>query len=38
MKGYVTMVGYMGWLENRWQLFATEEDYVEAWKEANANT
>lgn len=35
MKGYVTMAGYMGWLGNRYILFATEEEYVETYRELN---
>ena len=35
MKGYVTMAGYMGYINGRYILFATEEDYIEAYKELN---
>lgn len=31
MKGYVTASGYMGLIEGRYILFATEDDYVEYW-------
>ncbi len=29
MKGYVTDSGYMGYLDGRYVLFASESDYVE---------
>lgn len=32
MKGYFTKEGFMGWLDGRYQLFATEQDYIEAYK------
>lgn len=35
MKGYVTMAGYMGYINGKYVLFATEEDYIECYKEHN---
>lgn len=37
MKGYSVGVGYMGWMPdtNRYELFATENEYEEAYDEAN---
>ena len=29
MKGYVTDTGYMGYVDGRYVLFASESDYVE---------
>lgn len=29
MKGYVVPSGYMGYVGNRYMLFATEQEYVE---------
>jgi len=29
MKGYYTSMGYMGWIYGRYQLFATEVEYIE---------
>ena len=29
MKGYVTDSGYMGYVDSRYVLFASESDYVE---------
>jgi len=29
MKGYVTDSGYMGYVDDRYVLFASESDYVE---------
>ena len=29
MKGYVTACGYMGYVENEYILFASEDDYFE---------
>ena len=29
MKGYVTDCGYMGYVDGRYVLFASESDYVE---------
>lgn len=35
MKGYVVGTGYMGWIPflNRYILFATEEEYKEAFED-----
>jgi len=33
MKGYVTAAGYMGWVGNRYMLFASEYDYREYMEE-----
>lgn len=29
LKGYLTDIGYMGYVDGRYMLFATEEDYRE---------
>lgn len=29
MKGYYISTGYMGWVDNMYMLFATEEEYRE---------
>ena len=29
MKGYVIPSGYMGYVNGRYQLFATEDEYIE---------
>lgn len=29
MKGYVTPFGYMGFVNDRWMLFATQQEYLE---------
>ena len=29
MKGYVTASGYMGYVENEYILFASEDDYID---------
>lgn len=29
MKGYYNSVGYMGYVEGRWVLFACEQDYFD---------
>lgn len=29
MKGYYNGTGYMGYVEGRWVLFASERDYLE---------
>lgn len=29
MEGYFTSIGYFGYIEGRWMLFATESDYYE---------
>lgn len=31
MKGYVVSSGYMGYINGRYMLFATEEEYREVW-------
>lgn len=31
MKGYVTASGYMGYVENEYILFASEDDYLNMW-------
>ena len=33
MKGYVVDCGYMGYVDGRYELFADESDYMEAYKE-----
>lgn len=33
MKGYPTQSGYMGYVDGRYILFATETDYIEYMKE-----
>lgn len=34
MKGYLTNAGYMGWVEDRYMLFATEQEYIEYMEES----
>lgn len=34
MKGFTTSTGYMGWVEDRYILFASEYDYREYMEEA----
>ena len=29
MKGYIVPFGYMGWTGERYELFATETEYIE---------
>lgn len=29
MKGYVTEIGYMGYVDGRYLLFASESEYIE---------
>ena len=29
MKGYYNNAGYMGYVEGRWMLFASESDYLD---------
>ena len=29
VKGYLVPDGYMGWVDGRYMLFATETDYIE---------
>ncbi len=33
MKGFNTLIGYMGWIDGRYYMFASEADYVEAYNE-----
>lgn len=33
MKGFTTSTGYMGWVEDRYMLFASEYDYREYMEE-----
>lgn len=33
MKGYYNSIGYMGYVEGRWVLFACEQDYFEYMEE-----
>ena len=33
IKGYFTSYGYMGFINGKYRLFATEEEYVEIFKE-----
>ena len=33
MKGYIAAFGYMGWIGGRWQLFASEAEYEEAYED-----
>ena len=33
MKGYATETGYMGYVDGRYMLFASEEDYREYMEE-----
>lgn len=33
MKGYVTSSGYMGYVDGRYMLFSTEDEYYEYIKE-----
>lgn len=35
MKGYPTNEGYMGYVNGEYKLFATEQEYVEAYNETN---
>jgi len=34
MKGYLTYSGYYGWVEDRYILFATEQEYLEYLEES----
>lgn len=36
MKGYPTQSGYMGWIHDTYILFANEEEYIEAFLEAES--
>lgn len=33
MKGYYVPYGYMGFINGKYKLFATESEYIETWKE-----
>ena len=33
MKGYVVHSGYMGYIDGKYRLFATEEEYMEIYRE-----
>ena len=33
MKGYVVPSGYMGYIDGHYQKFATEDEYVERYRE-----
>ncbi len=35
MRGYLVSSGYMGWVNGRWMLFATEDEYLEYMREIN---
>ena len=35
MKGYYLPFGYMGWMGDRYVMFATEEEYREAYNDEN---
>lgn len=35
MKGYIVPSGYMGYVNGKYMLFATELDYIEYWKVIN---
>ena len=37
MKGYPTNEGYMGYINGQYKLFATEEEYAEAYKSNETN-
>lgn len=37
MKGYDIKVGYLGCVNGKWMLFATEDEYVEYVKEISKN-
>lgn len=37
MKGYYISYGYMGFINGKYRLFATEEEYIEAFREGNEN-
>lgn len=37
MKGYTVPFGYMGLINGGYVLFATEDDYVEAYREWECN-
>ena len=33
MKGFYTSIGYMGCIDGRYYMFASEQDYVEAYND-----
>lgn len=37
MKGYYISYGYMGFINGKYRLFATEEEYIETFREENKN-
>lgn len=37
MKGYYTQIGYMGYVEGKYILFASESEYYEYMKEVKYN-
>lgn len=37
MKGYYISYGYMGFINGKYRLFATEEEYIEIFREENEN-
>lgn len=37
MKGYIVAYGYMGYINGSYHLYATESEYVEAYREENGN-
>ena len=37
MKGYYTQTGYMGYVEGKYILFASEKEYYEYMKERDQN-
>lgn len=37
MKGYYTQTGYMGYIEGKYMLFASESEYYEYMKGASEN-
>lgn len=37
MKGYPTQSGFMGYVDGRYMLFATETDYIEFYMELETN-
>ena len=34
MKGFITSFGYVGLINGKYQIFASEEEYVQAYREA----
>ena len=33
MKGFYTLIGYMGYIDGRYYIFASEQDYIEAYND-----